>query len=316
VIAEAGVAVYAEDLTRVFGDFVAVDHVSFEVREGEVFGFLGPNGAGKTTTIKMLTALLPPTSGVGRVAGLDVRAERRAIKHKIGYMSQLFSLYADLTVEENITFFSRLYGVPRERRAARRDWVLEIAGLEDQGSRLTGELPLGWKQRLALGCAVLHEPPILFLDEPTSGVDPLSRRRFWDLIDRLSHEGTTVFVSTHYMEEAEYCHRLALMNRGKLIALDTPEALKAATAVPILELWTPDAPRTVEALNGAPGVVEAAMFGRAVHVTVTDAERARQNLPDLLGQRGIEVARLALVAPSLEDVFVARVRDAGGAPVD
>ena len=220
------VAVEVKELTRTYGEFVAVDHVSFEVKTKEVFGFLGPNGAGKTTTIKMLTGLVPPSSGTGHVAGYDIRNERRRIKRHIGYMSQLFSLYADLTVEENIAFFSGLYSVPRAKRAERRDWVLRMAGLTDQRRRLTGELSLGWKQRLALGCAVLHEPPILFLDEPTSGVDPISRREFWDLIYALSAAGTTVFVTTHYMEEAEYCDRLALMNRGRLIALDTPSRLR------------------------------------------------------------------------------------------
>ena len=185
-------------------------------RTGEVFGFLGPNGAGKTTTIKMLNGLLAPTSGSGRVAGFDIATERAAIKSSIGYMSQLFSLYGDLTVDENIGFFAGLYGVRGARLAARRAWVLEMAGLADQRDRPAGELALGWKQRLALGCAVLHEPPILFLDEPTSGVDPISRRRFWDLIYDLADGGTTVFVTTHYMEEAEYCNRLALMNRGRL----------------------------------------------------------------------------------------------------
>ncbi|HYH47553.1 MAG TPA: ABC transporter ATP-binding protein, partial [Thermoanaerobaculia bacterium] len=192
-------AVEVEELTRTFGDFVAVDRVSFSVAKAEVFGFLGPNGAGKTTTIKMLTGLVPPTSGKGHVAGYDIQTERRRIKLHIGYMSQLFSLYADLTVEENIAFFSGLYGVPGERKAERRDWVLRMAGLADQRGRLTGELSLGWKQRLALGCAVLHEPPVLFLDEPTSGVDPISRRSFWDLIYALASAGTTVFVTTHYM---------------------------------------------------------------------------------------------------------------------
>ncbi len=310
------VTVVARELTRTFGDFVAVDRVSFSVQRGEIFGFLGPNGAGKTTTIKMLTGLLPPTSGSGSVAGFDIRSERAAIKQSIGYMSQLFSLYADLTVTENISFFSRLYGVPGSRRAERHHWVLEMAGLEGHERRLTGELPLGWKQRLALGCAVLHEPPILFLDEPTSGVDPLSRRRFWDLIHSLADQGTTVFVSTHYMEEAEYCHRIALMNRGALIALDTPSGLKGSTVDPILELRTDDAPAAVEALKSAPGVVEAAMFGRFLHVTVEDAERAREALPALLGERGIETSGLAQVTPSLEDVFVDRVRRAGGAPAD
>jgi ABC-2 type transport system ATP-binding protein len=218
------------DLTRVFGNFTAVDRISFDVGEGEIFGFLGPNGAGKTTTIKMLAGLLAPSAGAGRVAGHDIRTEAEAIKQRIGYMSQLFSLYGDLTVDENIVFFAGLYGVRGERLAARRDWVLAMAGLEGHRRRMTAELPLGWKQRLALGCAMLHEPPILFLDEPTSGVDPVSRRNFWDLIYALADGGTTIFVSTHYMEEAEYCRRLALMNRGRLIALDTPSALKGAVA--------------------------------------------------------------------------------------
>ena len=310
------VAVVAEGLTKKFGDFTAVDRVSFRVRTGEIFGFLGPNGAGKTTTIRMLTGLLPPTAGRGAVAGFEVGSERKAIKRHIGYMSQLFSLYADLTVAENIAFFSRLYGVAGERREERREWVLEMAGLGEHASRLTGELPLGWKQRLALGCAVLHEPPILFLDEPTSGVDPVSRRSVWDLIHSLSREGTTVFVTTHYMEEAEYCGRLALMNRGRLIALDTPAALREGMEEPILELRVDDGPRAVEAIREAPAVLEAAMFGRAVHVTVRDVDRARPAIEEALSEGGVGLRGLETVPPSLEDVFVARVRAAGGAPAD
>jgi ABC-2 type transport system ATP-binding protein len=310
------IAVTARDLTRVFGAFVAVDKVSFDVRTGEIFGFLGPNGAGKTTTIKMLTGLLAPSAGVATVAGFDVAREPEAVKSHIGYMSQLFSLYADLTVEENIAFFAGLYQVPRAKRASRRDWVLEMAGLTDARTRLTGQLPLGIKQRLALGCAVLHEPPILFLDEPTSGVDPLSRRRFWDLIDALTAHGTTVFVSTHYMEEAEYCHRLALMNRGRLIALDTPARLRAGMRAPLFELVTDDSPRTVEALAGAPGVEEAAMYGRSVHLTATDRAQAQRDIPARLAAAGLTLHAMREIAPSLEDVFVYQVRAAGGAPVD
>ena len=314
--ASAAPAIEVEDLCRSFGTFVAVDHVSFSVERGEVFGFLGPNGAGKTTTIKMLTGLLRPTSGRGRVAGFDLATETEAIKRKIGYMSQLFSLYADLTVEENIAFFTGLYGVPRERRTARHDWVLEMAGLTDHRTQLTGELPLGWKQRLALGCAVLHEPPLLFLDEPTSGVDPLSRRRFWDLIYALTAGGTTVLVSTHYLEEAEYCHRLALMNRGRLIALDRPAALRASMPEPLLELRTPESARAVEALKEAPAVIEAGLFGRNVHVVVENAARAQADLPEWLAARGIGVTGLAPIAPSLEDVFIAKVRATGSARED
>ena len=310
------VVVSADGLTRVFGSFVAVDHVSFEVRQSDIFGFLGPNGAGKTTTIKMLTGLLAPTSGKGSVAGYDIRTESESVKHHIGYMSQLFSLYADLTVEENITFFSGLYQVPRAKRVERRDWVLEMAGLSNQRRQLTGQLPLGIKQRLALGCAVLHEPPILFLDEPTSGVDPLSRRRFWDLIYVLTDAGTTVFVSTHYMEEAEYCHRLALMNRGKLIALDTPAQLRAADTEPLFELRTDNSARTVKLLQQMKDVRDAAMYGRAVHVVVADAARARRDIPARLKAENIELFSMSDITPTLEDVFVHEVRAAGGAPVD
>ena len=308
--------VEVRDLTRLFGDFVAVDHVTFDVSQGEIFGFLGPNGAGKTTTIKMLTGLLAPSSGEGRVAGLDIRTSSEAIKTRIGYMSQLFSLYGDLTVEENISFFAGLYEVTGARLAARRDWVLEMAGLTAHRTQMTADLPLGWKQRLALGCAVLHEPPILFLDEPTSGVDPISRRSFWELIYSLADRGTTVFVSTHYMEEAEYCHRLALMNRGRIIALDRPAALRSAMPAPLLEIATESSPQAVEALQGAEGVIEVGLFGRAVHVTVLDADAARAGLPRLLAAHGIAVHGLQLVEPSLEDVFVALVHAAGGALAD
>jgi ABC-2 type transport system ATP-binding protein len=303
----SGPAVTVERLTRRFGAFTAVDQVSFEVARGEVFGFLGPNGAGKTTTIKMLTGLLQPSSGRGTVAGFDLVREVESVKRSIGYMSQLFSLYGDLTVEENIAFFAGLYGVPRTRRAERRDWVLEMAGLKDHRGRLTQELSLGWKQRLALGTAVLHEPPVLFLDEPTSGVDPISRRDFWDLIYGLAARGTTVFVSTHYMEEAEYCHRLALMSRGRIIALDRPAGLRAAMPAPLIEIRTGDSPRAVEALEGAEGVIDVGLFGRAVHVTVRDAGRARVDLPRVLAAAGLEVRGLEVVEPSLEDVFVALV---------
>jgi ABC-2 type transport system ATP-binding protein len=310
-------AVEVSELTRTYGEFVAVDHVSFEVKKQEVFGFLGPNGAGKTTTIKMLTGLVPPSSGTGHVAGYDIRNERRRIKRHIGYMSQLFSLYADLTVEENIAFFSGLYGVPRAKRAERRDWVLRMAGLTDQRRRLTGELSLGWKQRLALGCAVLHEPPILFLDEPTSGVDPISRREFWDLIYALSAGGTTVFVTTHYMEEAEYCDRLALMNRGRLIALDTPSRLREGFDQPLLEVRTDAGPAAAEALEGAPGIVGAGLFGRAVHVTLApgaDVDAARDAIGRRLAERRVQAEGIEPIPPSLEDVFIARIQEAGGAP--
>ena len=308
-------AVLARGLTRAFGRFVAVDRVTFSVAAGEVYGFLGPNGAGKTTTLRMLTGLLRPSAGEGRVAGVDIAGDTAALRRRIGYMSQKFSLYTDLTVAENIELFAGLYGVHGARFRERRAWVLAMAGLEGRERRLVAELPLGWKQRLALGCAVLHEPPILFLDEPTSGVDPLARRAFWDLIDALAAGGTTVLVSTHYMEEAEYCHRLMLMNRGRLIAEGTPAELRARMAEPILEVETDDAPRAVEALAGAPGVLEAAMFGRAVHVVVRDEAEAREVIPAALAAHGRAAGRMRRVPASLEDVFVSLVRREGGAVV-
>jgi len=223
-----GWAVEVENLVKRFGDFTAVDRISFRVPRGEIFGFLGPNGAGKSTAIRILCGLLRPTAGLARVGGHDVTRDPEIVRQNIGYMSQKFSLYDDLSVEENLDFFGGVYGVPRDRQREREDAVLRMAGLEDKRSMMTRLLPGGWKQRLALGCAILHEPPILFLDEPTSGVDPIARREFWDLIYQLSESGHTVFVTTHYMEEAEYCHRVALMNKGRIVALDTPAALKQA----------------------------------------------------------------------------------------
>jgi ABC-2 type transport system ATP-binding protein len=227
--------VEVHNLMKTFGAFKAVDDVSLTVAKGEIFGFLGPNGAGKSTTIRMLCGLLTPTSGRASVAGYDVATQPESIRRNIGYMSQRFSLYDDLTIDENIDFFSGIYGVPKDRRAARKQYVIDMAGIEERRHTLTRLLAGGWKQRLALGCAILHEPPILFLDEPTSGVDPIARRSFWDLIYQLSGDGHTVFVSTHYMDEAEYCHRLALMYRGRMIALGTPSELKQQSGLPSME---------------------------------------------------------------------------------
>lgn len=306
-------AVVVRHLSKRFGDFTAVDDVSFTVREGEIFGFLGPNGAGKTTTIKMLTGLVRPSGGEATVAGIDATSHSDVLKQRVGYMSQLFSLYADLTVAENITLFGGLYGVTGDRLAARRAWVLEMADLVGRDQQLTGSLPLGWKQRLALGCAVLHEPPILFLDEPTSGVDPIARRQFWDLIDALAADQTTVFVSTHYMEEAEYCHRLGLMNRGALVALDSPRHLRASMAEPLFEVVTDDPPGAATALQRVDGVLEAAMFGRDVHAVVRDATVSPAALGDALTRAGIRFRSVEPIAPSLEDVFVSHIRRVGGA---
>ena len=308
-------AVQVRALTKRFGDFTAVDSIDFDVSTGEIFGFVGPNGAGKTTTIKMLTGLVRPTAGTAQVAGFDVIRELHAIKHRIGYMSQLFSLYGDLTVQENITLFAGLYGIAGPRLSARREWVLHMSGLAQHEHRLTAHLPLGWKQRLALGCAVIHEPTILFLDEPTSGVDPIARRSFWDLIDELASQDTTVFVSTHYLQEAEYCHRLALMNRGQLIALAAPRVLRERMKRPIMEIVTDDPARAVDALRHADGVADVSMFGRTVRAEVDDAAAARHTLPATLSHHGLRCDRIDEVSPSLEDVFVAEVRDRGGAVV-
>src|SRR6516165_12061335 len=266
-----GPAVKLDSLVKRFGDFVAVDKVSLEVAPGEIFGFLGPNGAGKSTTIRILCGLLAPTSGRATVHGFDVATQSEEIRQNIGYMSQKFSLYDDLTVEENIEFFGGVYGVSDAELPSRRDYVLQMAGLEEKRKTMTRLLSGGWKQRLALGCAILHQPPILFLDEPTSGVDPIARRDFWDLIYQLSAAGHTVFVSTHYMDEAEYCHRLALMYRGKVIALGSPHQLKASLeGHHIFDLESSDTLGAMTALEGRPGVIEVAVFGGGLHVTLAD----------------------------------------------
>jgi ABC-2 type transport system ATP-binding protein len=307
------VAVSVDGLTRRYGAFTAVDAVTFTVGRGEVFGFLGPNGAGKTTTIKMLTGLVRPSAGRGHVVGLDVATDGDRIKHAIGYMSQLFSLYHDLTVDENIEFAAGLREVEGDRFRRRRAWVLRMSGLTELVNRSTGELPLGWKQRLALGCAVLHEPPVLFLDEPTSGVDPLARRAFWDVIRELAAAGTTVFVSTHYLEEAEYCDRLALMNRGKLIALGTPSEMRASMPETVLRVETENAPRAVATVAAIDGVIDASLFGRALRVVVKEASAATAAIRARMEAAGLRCRSIDVVPPSLEDVFVSRVRHAGGA---
>jgi ABC-2 type transport system ATP-binding protein len=308
-------AVEIDQLTRRYGAFVAANAVTLSVGRGEVFGFLGPNGAGKTTTIKMLCGLVRPSSGRGTVDGLDISNEGDRIKSRIGYMSQLFSLYTELTVEENIEFAAGMREITGARLAERMEWVLQMSELTEHRTMLTAALPLGWKQRLALGCAVLHDPAVLFLDEPTSGVDPLARRQFWDLIRMLSDRGTTVFVSTHYMEEAEYCDRLAFMNRGRLVALGTPAELRAQMTEPILRVDTDDAPRAVPVLTGAEGVLDVSLFGRGVRMVVTDAVQADATIRERLRAAGLGCRAVERIAPSLEDVFVASVNRAGGALV-
>ncbi len=301
-------AVTIKELSRRFGDFVAVDRVSLEVARGEIFGFLGPNGAGKSTTIRMLCGLLEPTSGTGTVAGFDIKSQPEAIKQNIGYMSQKFSLYEDLTVEENIDFYGGIYRIPREKKAARKAWVLQMAGLEPHRRMRTGLLPGGWKQRLSLGCALLHEPPVLFLDEPTSGVDPVSRRSFWDLIYELAGRGVTIFVTTHYMEEAEYCDRLGLIYRGQLIALGTPGALKGHfMREQVLQVSCGAPQDALELVEREAGVKEAAIFGKDLHVIVSDASAVSQPLRAALESAGYSVTRIERIVPSLEDVFVSLI---------
>ncbi len=296
-------AVTVKDLSRAFGEFTAVDHIDLEVKKGEIFGFLGPNGAGKSTTIKMLCGLLLPSGGSGTVGGYDIIRQSEEIKKTIGYMSQKFSLYDDLTVEENINFYSGIYSVPESRKKARKEWVLSMAGLQGKSGSLTRTLPGGFKQRLALGCAVLHEPPILFLDEPTSGVDPISRRNFWKMIYEMSQAGTTVFVTTHYMDEADYCDRLGLIYRGRIIAEGTPNELRMKHMTrDVLEI---DADRIVEAMDLLNGnAIESAIFGSLLHATVDDAKAAEAVIRRTLGDAGITVRKIEKIVPSLEDVFV------------
>lgn len=304
-----GITVKVEGLRRTFGDFVAVNDISFQVRKGEIFGFLGPNGAGKSTTIKMLCGLLKPTAGRGFVGKHDIMTEFEEIKKNIGYMSQKFSLYDDLTVEENIDFFSGIYRVPSSRKKERKEWVIEMAALRDRRRALTRTLPGGFKQRLALGCAILHEPPVIFLDEPTSGVDPVSRRKFWDLIYSMSDSGTTVFVTTHYMEEAEYCDRLALIYRGSIIAEGMPNEMKQKhMKKEIIEIEAENILNVLDILER--NNTDAAIFGSLIHATVDNAESAIPEIKRLIAESGNAVRNIEVIMPSLEDVFVALIEEA------
>ena len=297
------IAVTVKNLTRTFGDFVAVDHINLDVKKGEIFGFLGPNGAGKSTTIRMLCGLLMPTGGEGTVGGFDIITQSEEIKQNIGYMSQKFSLYDDLTVGENINFFSGIYNVAASKKEARKEWALGMAGLKDKRDTLTRTLPGGYKQRLALGCAILHEPPILFLDEPTSGVDPISRRNFWSLIYEMAKSGTTVFVTTHYMDEADYCDRLALIYRGKIIAEGTPNELrKNYMTRDVLEIEAEPLVGAMEALDRQG--IETAVFGSLLHATVENAKVAVPRIWKILEEANTTVRRIEKIVPSLEDVFV------------
>jgi ABC-2 type transport system ATP-binding protein len=304
-----------DELTRRFGDFTAVDRVTLRVEPGEVFGFLGPNGSGKTTTIRMLCGLLAPTAGAGRVLGFDIGRESEAIKARIGYMSQKFSLYPDLTVGENLRFYADIYGVERRSSGARRDELLEMAGLRGRERELTSNLSGGWKQRLALACAIVHRPRMLFLDEPTGGVDPEARRAFWELIYELAQDGVTVFVTTHYMDEAEHCNRIGLMYGGKLVALDTPAALKrGAISGEVLEIEGFPQERARELVAALPGVYEVAPHGARLHAFVDAAAARAVQFDAALRAGGLEGVRVERIDPSLEDGFVALLggNEAGG----
>ena len=306
-------AITVSDLTRVFGDFVAVDHVSFDVRKGEVFGFLGSNGAGKSTTIRMLCGLLKPTSGTALVDGIDVSRDPEGVKRRIGYMSQRFSLYEQLTVDQNIRFFGGIYGLTPERLEQRRAFVMDMAGLHGREATKAADLAGGWRQRLALGCAILHEPPIVFLDEPTGGVDPVSRRQFWTLIDQLAETGITVLVTTHYLDEAEHCHRIAIIHAGRLAALGSTTELKRVFAGrTILEVQSDDPVQAMRALDAMDDVEKTSVFGTAVHAVMRHESAINAaGLGARLSTAGVPTRHIEPVEPSLEDVFLDVVAEAG-----
>jgi ABC-type multidrug transport system ATPase subunit len=301
-------AISADRLVRRFGSFTAVDDVSFQVRKGEIFGFLGPNGSGKTTVIKMLTGLLPLSGGAAQVEGLDVRIHAEEVRERIGYMSQKFSLYDDLTVAENLLFYGRIYSLPADRLKRRMTEIIELNGLGPYVDRLAAKLSGGWKQRLALGCAMLHEPKLLFLDEPTAGIDPVARRQLWDLLFELSGHGITFFVTTHYMDEAERCSHVAYIYYGKLIADGTPNSLRELPDVQPpgtlrVEITTPEVTRALRFARQIPGIRSATIFGQSIHALIDD-HFDLHDLREQLLKEGIAVAEIRPLAPSLEDVFV------------
>jgi ABC-2 type transport system ATP-binding protein len=306
-------AIVVTGLRKKFGDFTAVDGVDFKVKRGEIFGFLGPNGSGKTTTIRMLCGVIAPTSGGGTVMGYDVVAEPERVRENIGYMSQKFSLFQDLTVDENLRFYAGIYGLTDEKYRERRAYILKMAGLEGREGELTGNLSVGWKQRLALGCATIHEPKLIFLDEPTSGVDPTARRQFWELLYDLAHQGVTLFVTTHYMDEATHCNRLAFIYRGTIIAEGTPQEVKAdLSADTILQIAVDRGEDALAALEELPAVDEAYMQGSLVHVNLGRRSAAEADLTGFLTGRGFTVTGVERVDPTLEDAFVHLVTQQGG----
>jgi ABC-2 type transport system ATP-binding protein len=302
-------AVQVVELSKMFGDFTAVDRVSFTIERGAIFGFLGPNGAGKTTTIRMLLGLLRPTSGEATVLGFDIVKQTAEIKKRIGYMSQRFSLYDDLTVDENLNFYGRTYGVRGKRLRARKDFVLNMAGLEGRERELTRNLAGGWKQRLALGTAIVHEPEILFLDEPTAGVDPISRRAFWDLLYDLAEAGTTIMVTTHYMDEAEHCQNLAFIQHGRIVARGSPAEIKETKMRgQVLEIDCDDPALAIPALRGMDAFEEVALYGALIHAVAPEVKVLMPRIEEALQRAGVSVRTMDVIVPSLEDVFISSVR--------
>jgi len=304
------IAVCVKDLEKRFGAFTAVNKINFEVKEGEIFGFLGPNGAGKSTTIRMLCGIISPTSGSGQVGGYDVIKEQYKIKEHIGYMSQKFSLYDDLTVKENIDFYSGIYKIPAREKKERFEETIHTAGLEGKESNLTSTLAGGWKQRLALGCALIHKPRIIFLDEPTSGVDPITRANFWGIIKKLSSLGVTVFVTTHYMDEAENCNRMVLIYHGTIIAAGSPEEMKTKCMQnEVLEIELANSQSWLESVSKIKGVKEAALFGATIHAVVYDSSLAIAEIKGLLSREKAGEFNVNKILPTLEDVFVSSIEN-------
>jgi ABC-2 type transport system ATP-binding protein len=307
--ASTELVITTRNLSRKFGQLMAVRDVSLDVHRGEIFGVLGPNGAGKSTTIRMLCGLLDPSSGSGKVVGFDIAKDAERIKQRIGYMTQRFSLYEDLTVEENMRFYAGIYGISRAQRRARIDDVLAQSGLMERRAQLAGTLSGGWKQRVALACSTIHEPPLLFLDEPTAGVDPVSRRQFWNQIHRVAAAGTTVLVTTHYMDEAERCHRLAFIFRGELLAVGTPTEVVAARGLTVLEVDCSDALRAADRLSGLAAVDEVTFLGSLLRVALRGAADPEQLVRAKLTEGGVEIRGLKAVRPDVEDAFVSMVRE-------
>ncbi len=311
---EENAPIVVDGLTKRFGNFVAVDHVSFQVEKGEVFGWLGPNGAGKTTTIRMLLGLLKPSEGRARVLDFDPATQTKAMQAHVGYMSQAFTLYNDLTARENIRFYGQVYGLSRQELNQRQEEILHMAGLESRENRLTANLSGGWKQRLALGCAIIHNPQVIFLDEPTAGVDPISRREFWGLIYAMAKKGVTVLVTTHYMDEAELCQRVGFISQGRLVAMDTPEKLKQTQMRgQVLEISTSEPDQGLRVLKAAQAsgripFDEVALYGAQIHVVLPSGEDCRAAVQALLSEAGVPASHLEWIAPTLEDVFISAVK--------